>query len=111
MDLKQYEEKKFAIADAIRSALSIDTADATLRSAGHELLVRLAEDRFNLLVVGRFNRGKSTLLNAILGRSYLPTGIVPLTSVITTIRYGSRAKVLIHFTNSNFQKEIPLGTC
>jgi GTP-binding protein EngB required for normal cell division len=60
------------------------------------------------LVVGRFNRGKSTLLNAILGRSYLPTGIVPLTSVITTIRYGSRAKVLIHFTNSNVQSEIPL---
>jgi GTP-binding protein EngB required for normal cell division len=108
MDLKEYEEEKFAIADLIRSALSIDTADVNLRSAGHDLLVRLAEDRFNLLVVGRFNRGKSTLLNAILGRSYLPTGIVPLTSVITTIRYGSRAKVLIHFTNSNFQKEIPL---
>jgi GTP-binding protein EngB required for normal cell division len=108
MDLKEYEEKKFAIADLIRSALSIDTADVNLRSAGHDLLVRLAEDRFNLLVVGRFNRGKSTLLNAILGRSYLPTGIVPLTSVITTIRYGSRAKILIHFTNSNFQNEIPL---
>jgi GTP-binding protein EngB required for normal cell division len=108
MDLKQYEEQKFAIADVIRTALSIDTADVNLRSAGHELLVRLAEDRFNLMVVGRFNRGKSTLLNALLGRSYLPTGIVPLTSVITTIRYGSRAQVLIHYVNSSFRSEVPL---
>jgi GTP-binding protein EngB required for normal cell division len=60
------------------------------------------------MVVGRFNRGKSTLLNALLGRSYLPTGIVPLTSVITTIRYGSRSQVLIHLIGSNFRSEIPL---
>lgn len=108
MNLKEYEERKFAIAEVVRSALSINTADAELRSAGHELLVRLAEDRFNLMVVGRFSRGKSTLLNALLGKSYLPTGIVPLTSVITTIHYGSRAHALIHFLNSSFRNEVSL---
>lgn len=108
MNLKEYEERKFAIAEVVRSALSVNTADSELRSAGHELLIRLAEDRFNLMVVGRFSRGKSTLLNALLGKSYLPTGIVPLTSVITTIHYGSHAHALIHFLNSSFRNEVPL---
>lgn len=29
---------------------------------------RVAEDRFNLVVLGEFKRGKSTLINALLGR-------------------------------------------
>src|SRR5581483_10925061 len=34
---------------------------------------RVAEDRFNLVVLGEFKRGKSTLINALLGRNVLPT--------------------------------------
>lgn len=109
MDLKQYEQRKFALAEIIRSAQAVDTQDSTLLGATRELHVRLAEDRFNLLVVGRFSRGKSTLMNAILGGDYLPTGIVPLTSVITTVRYGSRKQAVLHFTNSGLNREIPLS--
>lgn len=108
MDLKQYEQKKFAIAEVIRSAHAIDTKDETLRSECRDLLARVAEDRFNLLVVGRFSRGKSTLMNAILGGDHLPTGIVPLTSAITTVRYGSRKQVVLNFSNSGLRSEIPL---
>ena len=90
MDLKEYEQEKFGIADIIRSAQAVETKDEALQSECRDLLTRLAEDRFNLLVVGRFSRGKSTLMNAILGGDLLPTGTVPLTSVITTVRYGSR---------------------
>jgi small GTP-binding protein len=109
MDLKQYEQKKFAIAEIIRSAQAIDTKDGTLRSDCRDLLARLAEDKFNLLVVGRFSRGKSTLMNAILGGDYLPTGIVPLTSAIATIRYGSRKQVVLNFSDSGLRHEIPLS--
>jgi hypothetical protein len=38
------------------------------------LLARLAEDRSNLAVVGPFSRGKSSLMNVILGFDGLPTG-------------------------------------
>jgi hypothetical protein len=57
MDLKEYEQEKFVIADIIRSAQAVDTKDETLQSECRDLLTRLAEDRFNLLVVGRFSRG------------------------------------------------------
>ena len=109
MDLKQYEQKKFAIAEVIRSTQGIDTKDGALLAECRELLTRLAEDRFNLLVVGRFSRGKSTLTNAILGGDLLPTGIVPLTSVITTVRYGSRKQVVLHFTDYGLTREVPLS--
>ena len=109
MDLKEYEQRKFLLAEVIRSAQAIDTKNTALQGDCRELVARLAEDQFNLMMVGRFSRGKSTLMNAILGGDYLPTGIVPLTSVITTVRYGSRPQVVLHFRDFGLNHEIPLA--
>ncbi len=49
---------------------------------------RLAAGRFHIVVVGEFKRGKSTLINALLGIEVLPTGALPLTAVITEVVYG-----------------------
>ena len=46
---------------------------------------RVAEDRFNLVVLGEFKRGKSTLINALLEAERPAHRRVPLTSVVTTI--------------------------
>jgi small GTP-binding protein len=109
MDLKEYEQEKFGIADIIRSAQAVDTEGEALQSEGRDILTRLAEDQFNLLFVGRFSRGKSTLMNAILGGDHLPTGIVPLTSVITTVRYGSRKQVVLNFNDRSLRREVTLS--
>ncbi len=99
MNLREYEQAKFALADLLRSAATLTKAEENEESEKRfrELFARLAEDRFNLVVVGRFNRGKSSLMNAILGTDRLPTGIVPLTSVITTVGYGSQEKVTLKY--------------
>jgi len=39
------------------------------------LAVKLLDRNFNLVVVGELRRGKSTLINALLGRNLLPTGV------------------------------------
>lgn len=109
MNLKAYEQSKFAMAEILRAAQAADTKDAELQSAVRDLQGRLADNRFNLMLVGRFNRGKSTLVNALLGASYLPTGILPLTSVITTVRYGSRTQVVLNFSGRHLRQEIPLS--
>lgn len=49
---------------------------------------RLAERRLRVLVAGEAKRGKSTLVNALLGRPVLPVGVTPLTALATTVRYG-----------------------
>ncbi len=63
------------------------------------LIDKLRTNRFNLVVLGAFKRGKSTLINALLGESVLPTAIVPLTSVVTIIGYGDKLDIQVHFQN------------
>jgi small GTP-binding protein len=53
-----------------------------------DLRGRLAERRLRVLVAGEAKRGKSTLINALLGRALLPTGVTPLTALATTVRHG-----------------------
>ncbi|HEV8721402.1 MAG TPA: dynamin family protein [Candidatus Binatia bacterium] len=62
-----------------------------------ELQERLAEERFHLAVLGQFKRGKSTLLNALLGEPLLPTAVVPLTSIPTFLRGGKNRAVRVFF--------------
>ena len=48
-------------------------------------------------------------MNAILGVDRLPTGLLPHTSVITTVTYGDREKVLIRLQGWSLPQEIPLS--
>ena len=50
---------------------------------------RVSEGRFYVACVGQFKRGKSTLLNAVVGQAILPAGVLPVTSVPTILRHGS----------------------
>ncbi len=59
------------------------------------LLDRLEEERFHLAVLGQFKRGKSTVLNALLGADILPTSIIPLTAIPTFLEYGSTASATV----------------
>ena len=54
----------------------------------------LSGGHLRVAVVGQFKRGKSTLLNAIVGRAILPTGVVPMTSVGTEIVHGHEAALV-----------------
>jgi signal recognition particle receptor subunit beta len=53
---------------------------------------RLAAE-FTILVVGDFKRGKSTLVNALLGEAVVSTGITPETITMTELRAGPELKV------------------
>ncbi len=46
---------------------------------------------FMVVVVGEFNSGKSSFINALLQDDLLPTGITPTTEVIELIRYSETA--------------------
>lgn len=46
------------------------------------------ENLFSVVFIGEFSTGKSTIINALLGRNILPEGITPTTDEITIIKYG-----------------------
>lgn len=61
-----------------------------------ERLPAVREGRMQMVVLGEFNHGKSSTINALLGSPVLPTGITPTTSVITLIRHGTgQAKLVL----------------
>lgn len=60
-----------------------------VRELRDDRISALRERRFTMVVLGEFNHGKSSTINALLGTTVLPTGITPTTSVITQIRYGT----------------------
>jgi predicted GTPase len=61
-----------------------------IASTARNIAERVSEGRFYVACVGQFKRGKSTLLNALVGHSVLPTAVVPVTAVPTIIRHGER---------------------
>jgi small GTP-binding protein len=71
------------------------------------LIDKLRTNRFNLVVMGAFKRGKSTLINALLGEAVLPTAIVPLTSVVTILGYGEQLDIQVHFHNGETRRISP----
>jgi GTP-binding protein EngB required for normal cell division len=109
MDLRDYEQLKFDLAEVLRSVETFVPRDRhDQKDRIRDLFSRLAEDRFNLVVVGRFSRGKTSLMNAVLATDRLPTGIRPLTSVITTVAYGSKEQAIIKRIGMRLDEEIPL---
>ena len=79
-----------------RERALLDEAVAFLRSGAPELeeidlLVearRGLEELFLLVIVGEFNAGKSSVINAVLGERFLKEGILPTTNEITVLKYG-----------------------
>lgn len=73
-----------------------------------ELSARVAEGRFYVACVGQFKRGKSTLINALIGEPVLPTGFIPVTAVPTVIRFGQQLHTRIRLNDGSWN-EIPVS--
>ena len=111
--LRRYTKTKLALAAQLRALCEVlkQRGNEIQFKQGEELMVKLAEDRFTLAVVGQFKRGKSSLMNAIIGRELLPVGVLPLTSAITILRYGPKERLLIRQADVSlpFAQEEPIG--
>ena len=85
----------------VAGGLEMATTGAELR----RVAAALDSDEFRLLIIGRFNNGKSTLANALLAATDRPVseldgtegplvpGDLPATAVLTWVRYGTQATV------------------
>jgi predicted GTPase len=68
-----------------------------------ELAARVSEGRFYVACVGQFKRGKSTLLNALVGYEVVPTGFVPVTAVPTVIRFGDELHARVRMRDGSWR--------
>ena len=84
-------------------------AQSLARKLRDDRIPRLEDERFHLVVLGEFNHGKTTFVNALLGAPVLPMGVTPTTAVIHRIQHGvaSRAKAT---AGDGAEKSVPMET-
>ncbi len=72
-----------------------------------ELREKIRTNTFNLVVVGQFKRGKTSLINALLGADILPVAVVPLTSIVTILTYGEALRIKVYFIDGRVSEIKP----
>lgn len=73
----------------------------------NKTLLLIQNKCLNVAIVGEFRRGKSSLINALLGMPVLPVDIEPTTAAINRVTYGLKPKAIVHFKNGS-SSEIPI---
>jgi GTPase SAR1 family protein len=58
---------------------------------------QITQEQFQLVVVGEFSRGKSTFINALLGKNLLPSSAKPTTQMLNIITYSEEPFIKLHF--------------
>lgn len=77
------------------------TIEAIRECPCEELREKIEKNTFNLVVVGQFKRGKTSLINALLGADLLPVAVVPLTSIVTIMTYGDALRIKVYFNDGS----------
>lgn len=68
---------------------------------------QLISNHFNLVILGQFKRGKTTLINSLVGSEILPSSVVPLTSIVTILKYGEKIRCSV-FMHDGHEKTISI---
>ena len=90
----------------IQEMLSILDFDPVLLNSIQDCKELIKNKRYRVAVMGEFKRGKSSLINALLGAKILPADATPTTATINRITYGPDPKAVIIFRDGQ-KKEIP----
>lgn len=104
--LDEFVEHKKEILSVIENIEDLSKNDAGI---GDGLLAmvrkRLVTNSFNLVVLGQFKRGKTTLINSLIGKEVLPSSVVQLTSIVTILRFSQEIRCII-FMEDGSEREI-----
>ncbi|MEM6252438.1 MAG: dynamin family protein [Cyanobacteria bacterium P01_D01_bin.156] len=115
-----YQNRQQAAQVLDQIAIAMDRAD-THESSGQLGLSRhistlkstaeqLQEGTYRIVVLGEMKRGKSTLINALVGDTLLPSDVNPCTALLSVLRHGPERRVTIHYNNNNAPKVIDFET-
>lgn len=95
----QFWVQLFSECKQVFSSFQEDAAEQ-LRQISY-LEERWHQGKFFFAILGQFKRGKSTLINALLGEPLLPTAVVPLTAIPTFIQYGIDRTLDVQFSSDD----------
>lgn len=107
MDLVKYKAKMDRVNKGYDElALVVHSYNKDLYSEIQKNKRNMQEESFQLVVVGEFSRGKSTFVNALLGRKILPAKLKPTTAVLTKIVYKDVPSYKLHYLKQNVEDKV-----
>ena len=69
-----------------------------------DTIEKVAEEHFEVAIVGEFKRGKSTLINALLGQDVLPADVLPATATLNRVTYSETPYVVVEYKNGDVER-------
>jgi len=89
---------------SLLNSLKILSSNENLLHKLNSLENKVKGNELQLVVLGQFKRGKTTLINALIGENLLPTSIIPLTSIITILKYGKTPRAFVNFLDERIEE-------
>ncbi|HZU18538.1 MAG TPA: dynamin family protein [Candidatus Dormibacteraeota bacterium] len=107
--LAGYERRRASLLDLLAELERILHRQGNVRGAAllAEAALKLRQERFTLAVLGQFKRGKSTLVNALLGEPVMPVGVTPVTAVPVAVEHAPEPVCTVRFRDGRSQR-LPL---
>lgn len=75
----------------------------TAKSIG-DTVEKVANEHFEVAIVGEFKRGKSTLINALLGQEVLPADVLPATATLNRVTYSETPYVMVEYKDGGTER-------
>jgi GTPase SAR1 family protein len=96
--LAAFRGRQCRLAELVRRqrAVASDLDSPSLADPLVKLETRVLSDGFTIMVLGEFRRGKSTLINALLGQHVLPAFAWPTTAIISQVKYDAKQRAVLH---------------
>lgn len=107
-DVKKNTQMVASCFESLANRLTQQTELSPVVGVARQRVEELRSNKFTVMVVGEFKRGKTTLLNAMLGAKVMPTKLTPCTAIVTYIRYGKKPEAVIEFTDGRPQERLNL---
>lgn len=108
------DEDLSKVIDAITTVKNEDVvkSNSIITDDFDKVVKRLCEKNFRIAVIGEFSSGKSTFLNALIGKDILKHGRLETTATITEIKnditVGDELKFDAYYVNGRLEKDISI---
>ncbi|MBR1740226.1 MAG: dynamin family protein [Ruminococcus sp.] len=101
-----YKETVGRLTGDLKELLKLSDEIALVNTAEsiRETLEKAKDEHFEVAIVGEFKRGKSTLINALLGQEVLPADVLPATATLNRVTYSTEPYVQVEYKNGDSER-------
>jgi len=101
-----YRETVQTLNQNLKSLLKLSEDISLVNTANsiRETIEKSEADHFEVAIVGEFKRGKSTLINALLGQEILPADVLPTTATLNRVTYSVEPYVQVEYKDGRSER-------